>query len=184
MMQKEVLRKTKERERDSKGEEQKGMPYQWFHSKENQVTFIRNLRLLNELDYEKPSQSSTGERREVTQDRPRSLTLFVFSGESKIIDDLQSRMQLREHDILERYAKNELHGLLAHLKEMDPFEIEEKFKTLTGTQEFSRLKCLLLFLFSPKKLEGDVLGLINTTLREMKEGEVKTLSIQSHPLNK
>jgi hypothetical protein len=177
MMQKEALKKVKERERVSKGEEQKGVPYQWFRSKENQVTFIRNLRILNDLDYERPSKLGTVERREVTQDRPRTLILFVFSGESSSIDDLQSQMQLREHDILERYAKNELHGLLAHLREIDPLETEKKFRTLTERQEFSKLKCLLLSIHSPKDLEADIMGLINRTLQKMKEGEVKTLSI-------
>jgi hypothetical protein len=178
MLQKEALKRVKERERVSKGEEQKGVPYQWFRSKENQVTFIRNLRILNDLDYESSSELGTGERREVVQNRPRSLTLFVFLGESSILDDLQSRMKLREHDIVERYAKNELHGLLTHLREIDPVEIEKKIRTLTECQEFSKLKCLLLSVRSHKDLEADIMGLIDRTLQKMKEGEVKTLRFQ------
>jgi len=177
MLQKEALKKVKERERVSKGEEQKGVPYQWFHSKENQVTFIRNLRILKELDYERPSDLETGERREVTQNRPRSLTLFIFSGDGRVIDDLQSRIRLREHDIIERYAQDEIHGLLAHLREIDPSEIEKKFKEIIGRQEFSKLKCLLFSVHSPKNLERLIWGLIKKTLQEMREGEVKTISI-------
>jgi len=176
MMQREAQKKAKERE-GALRVDQKGVPCQWFRSKENQVTFIRNLRILHELDYERPSDLETGERREVTQNRPRSLTLFVFSGEGSLIDDVQSKAQLREHDLMERYARDELHGLVTHLREIDPLEVEKKFKEFMGRQEFSKLKCLLLSVHSPKDLEGDVLGLIKRTLREMREGEVKTLSI-------
>jgi len=176
MMQKEAQKKAKEREGVHRVE-QKGPPYQWFHSKENQVTFIRNLRVLNDLDYEMPPNLETGERREVTPNRPRSLTLFVFSGDGRLIDDLQSRVRLREHDIMERYARDELHGLLAHLREIDPFEVEKKFKEFMGSGEFSKLKCLLFSVHSPKNLEGDLLGLIKKTLQGMGAGEVKTISI-------
>jgi hypothetical protein len=113
----------------------------------------------------------------VTPDRPRSVALFVFSGEGRLIDDVQSKVQLREHDLMERYAQDELHGLLTHLREIDPLEVEKKFKEFIGRQEFSKLKCLLLSVHSPKSLEGDVLGLIKRTLQEMREGEVKTISI-------
>ncbi|OGP94025.1 MAG: hypothetical protein A2157_08350 [Deltaproteobacteria bacterium RBG_16_47_11] len=176
MMQKEAQKKAKEREGPSRAD-QMGMPYQWFHSKENQVTFIRNLRILHDLDYERPSDSATGERRGITQNRPRSLTLFALSGDGGLIDDLQSRIRLREHDVLERYAPDEIHGLLAHLREIDPAEVEKKFKEFMGRGEFSKLKCLFFSVHSPKDLEGNLWGLIRKTLQEMKEGEVKTLKM-------
>jgi hypothetical protein len=157
--------------------EMRGVPHQWFHSKENQATFIRNLRILDQLDYERPSDLKMGERREVSQNSPRSLTLFVFSGDAGLIDALQSRIQLREHDIMERYAREELHGLLAHLREVDALEVEKKFKAFIERQEFSKLKCLLFPVHSSKDLKTELLGLIKTTLQGMREGEVKTLSI-------
>ena len=175
LMQKEAQKKARERETAGRSDP-KGMPYQWFHSKEHQVTFIRNLRVLNELDYEMPSHLEVQERREVTPHNLRSLTLFVFSGEERLINHLQSRMQLREHDIMERYARDELHGLLTHLREIDPLVIEKKFQTLLEVGEFARLKCLLFSVHSPQKLGGDVLGLIKKALQGMREGEVKTLS--------
>jgi len=176
ILQKAAQKKAKEKEQGLR-EGQKGVPCQWFHSKENQVTFIRNLRILKDLDYEMPSGLETGEGRKVTPDRPRGLTLFVFSGEERVIDDLQSRIRLREHDILERYAPDELHGLLAHLREIDPLAVEKKFKEFIGGQDFSKLKCLLLSVDSPQKLMGDVLGLVKRVLQGIREGEVKTLSI-------
>ncbi len=176
LIQREMQKKAKEREAVPKVE-LKGMPYQWFRSKENQVTFIRNLRILDELDYVAPSDSKIGERREVSIDRPRSLTLFVLSGDGKVIEDLESRIQFREHDVTERFAPDEIHGLLAHLKEIDPLEVERKFKELIGRQEFSRLKCLLLPIRSAKDLKAEILGLIKKTLQGMREGEVRTLSI-------
>jgi polyphosphate kinase len=78
---------------------------------------------------------------------------------------------------MERYARDELHGLLTHLREIDPSEVEKNFKEFIGRQEFAKLKCLLLSVHSPKNLEGDVLGLIKRELQGMKEGEVKTISI-------
>ncbi len=174
IMQREAQKKAKEKEKVFRVE-QKGVPFQWFRSKDNQVTFIRNLRILNDLDYEIPSNLEIKERRDVTPTRPRSLTLFVFSGEDRLINDLQSRIRLREHDVLERYAQDEIHGLLAHLREIDPLEVEKKFKEFMGSGEFSKLKCLFLSVHSPKNLEGDLLGLIKKTLQEMREGEVKTL---------
>lgn len=176
MMQREAQKKAKERE-EALGVDQKRVPFQWFRSKENQVTFIKNLRILHELDYEKPTDLETGERREVTPNRPRSLTFFVFSGDGRLIDEVQSKVQLREHDLMERYTRDELHGLLTHLREIDPLEVEKNFKEFIGRQEFSKLKCLLLSVHSPKNLERDVLGLIKRALQGMREGEVKTISI-------
>ncbi len=176
LLQKEAQKKTREREKES-GVDRKGAPYQWFHSKENQVTFVRNLRILNDLDYEKPPHLETEERRETASNRPRSLTLFVFSGEERMIDGLQSRIRLREHDIIERYGRDELRGLLAHLREIDPVEVEKKFKEFIGMQEFSKVKCLLLSVHPLKNLEGDLLGLVKKLLQGMREGEVKTLPI-------
>jgi hypothetical protein len=181
MMQREVQKKAKEKEETVKEEDQKGLPYQWFHSKGNQVTFIRNLRILNELDYERPSDLETAERRETTQDKPRSLTLFIFSGEAEILNSLQSQIRLREHDVLERYSKNEIHGLLAHLREINPSETERMFKSFMERHEFSRIKCLLLMVYSPKDIAGEVWMTINKTLQEIREGEIKTLRFPKKP---
>jgi hypothetical protein len=181
MMQREVQKKAKEKEETVKEEDQKGLPYQWFHSKGNQVTFIRNLRILNELDYERPSDLETAERRETTQDKPRSLTLFIFSGEAEILNSLQSQIRLREHDVLERYSKNEIHGLLAHLREINPSETERMFKSFMERHEFSRIKCLLLMVYSPKDIAGEVWMTINKTLQEIREGEIKILRFPKKP---
>jgi hypothetical protein len=61
------------------------------------------------------------------------------------------------------------------LREIDPSDIERMFKAFIGRQEFSSLKCLLLTVYSLKDLEGDVWIMINRTLQEMREGEIKTL---------
>jgi len=177
LMQKHAQEKVKamERERISRID-QRGVPCQWFRSKENQVSFVRNLRILRELDYESPPEQVGEERREVIQNL-RSLTLFVFSGDERLIDDLQSQFRSREHDIIERYSKNELHGILTHLREVDPLEMEKMFQHFMESRRFSKLKCLLLPIRFQKEFEGDILGLIKRTLQEMKEGEVKTVSV-------
>jgi hypothetical protein len=177
LMQKHAQEKVKamERERISRID-QRGVPCQWFRSKENQVSFVRNLRILRELDYESPPEQVGEDRREVIQNL-RSLTLFVFSGDERLIDDLQSQFRSREHDIIERYGKNELHGILTHLREVNPLEMEKMFQHFMESRGFSKLKCLLLPIRFQKEFEGDILGLIKRTLQEMKEGEVKTVSV-------
>jgi hypothetical protein len=173
--QKEALEKIKEGERVRvlKGG-QKGLPFEWFHSKEHQVVLLRNLRILGDLDYEIPPVQEIEERREVAHE-PRHLTLFVFKGDAGSIDRLYSQMRSREHDVMERYASDEIRGVLTHLREINPSTVETLF--LTFLKEIPGLKCLILPIRSSKGLEGDVLGLVEKTLQEMKEGEVKNIPI-------
>jgi len=152
-----------------------GRPFRWFHSKENQVAFIKNLRILTELDYEITPEKIGDERRDLTGSR--SLTLFLFSGDSPSLDQLQSQIQFREHDILERYSPEEIRGLLAHLRKVDPIDMEKKFQQFMVSKGLVKLKGLLLPIQSSKDLEGDLLKLFKAALHEMAEGEVKTLSI-------
>jgi len=172
LIQKQALAHKKE---EVSREEQKGFPYQWFHSRDNQVTFVRNLRILHELDYEDPSNLGIEERRKVLQEKVRHLTLFCLRGNPSLIDEVYSRFRLREHDIIERYAQDELHGLITHLREVNPAELEKVFQRILESEEFSKLKCLVITIHSPKELEGNQFDMIKKTLDEMKEGEVQTL---------
>jgi hypothetical protein len=187
------------------GAEVKGGPFQWFRDKENQVMLLRNLRILSELDYE-VSPSKIEEQRQVDHDKPRALTLFVFRGNPKYIDNLQSRLHLREHDIAERYSKEEIRGALTHLREINPWEVEkldiverhskeeirgvlthlheispwevEKiFERYRDSPGFSELKCLLLPIRPEKGLQENITDLLGKILKEMAHGEVKTLFI-------
>lgn len=178
LMQKQAQEKAEVREREQAFQiDQKSFSFQWFRSEENQVTLLRNMRILNELDYERLSDLEGQERREVIQNRLRSLTLFVLSGEKEFIDEFQSQIRLREHDSIERYDRNELRGVLTHLREINPSELEKIFKRLMESKGFSKLKCLLLPIHSQKDIKEEIPDLIKTTLQGMKEGEVKTLSI-------
>jgi len=150
-------------------------PLPWFRSEENKVTLIKNLRMLKELDYESIPQEMGEERRDMIGSR--TLTFFLFRGDTLSLDHLQSRVQFREHDLIERYGPEEIRGVLTHLRRVDPFEIERKFQQLMENIRLTKLKCLLLPIHSPKDLEGDLLKLINTTLGEMAEGELRTVSI-------
>jgi hypothetical protein len=150
-------------------------PFPWFRSEENKVTLIKNLRLLKELDYEPVPQETGEERRDIVGSR--TFTFFLFRGDRLSLDQLQSRVQFREHDLMERYGPEEIRGVLTHLREVDPFEIEKKFQQWTDSIGLTNLKCLLLPVHSPKDLERDLLKLINTALGEMAEGELRTVSI-------
>jgi hypothetical protein len=150
-------------------------PLQWFRSKENQITLIKNLRMLTELDYEPPSEGIGEERRDLAGGR--TLTLFLFSGDSLSLDRLQSQIQLREHDLIERYSQEEVRGVLALLRKVDRHEVKKKFQQFMENTRLTKLKGLFLPVGSPKDLGGDVLKLIKTALQEMTEGELRTLSI-------
>ena len=149
--------------------------FQWFSSKENQVTFIRNLKILTELDYEPTPEVIGEERREMTGER--TLTLFLFNGDSLSLDELQSQIRMREHDIIDRSDRNELRGVMTHLRKADSSVVEKMFQHYIESGGATKLKCLLLPIYSKKDLEGDIPYLIKATLQEMKEGEVKTLTI-------
>lgn len=147
----------------------------WFRSKENEVALIKDLRMLKELDYEHAPEEVGEERRDMTGSQ--ALTLFLFSGDALSLDHLQSQIQLREHDIMERYSQEEVRGVLAHLRTVDPIEMEKKFQQVMEGQGLTELKCLLLPIHSPKDFEGDLLKLVETTLKEMAQGELRTLSV-------
>jgi len=147
----------------------------WFRSEENQIAFIKNLRILTELDYEPTPEEIGEERRDLTGSR--TLTLFLLTGDSPSLDQLQSQVRFREHDILERYGPEEVRGVLAHLREVDPMAMEKKFRQIVESKGLVKLKCLLLPIHSSKDIEGDLLKLIKTTLHGMAEGEIRTLSI-------
>jgi hypothetical protein len=152
-------------------------PFAWFHSRENQVILLQNLRSLYELDYKTPSGLEYAQRRVVIRNGLRSISLFILSGEVTRIDHLQSCMQLREHDIKEHHRKGELRGALTHLREISPSEVERVMRRFMDSSEFSDLKCLLLSIQSRKDLEKKILGTAKEILHGMEEGEVKTLSL-------
>jgi hypothetical protein len=172
VMQIEAMKRL--REPSSKVDHQ-GQPFKWFSTKENQVTLIKNLRTLIELDYEPTREEVSEERRDLA--RRRSLTLFLFNGDSLSLDKLQSQIRLREHDIIERSGRDEIRGGLTHLRKVDPPEVEKMFQRLMESMGFTKLKCLLLSIHSQKDLKEEIRDLMKATLQGMKEGEVKTLSI-------
>ena len=107
----------------------------------------------------------------------RSVSLFVLSGEVTLIDNLQSRMRLREHDIEERYTEDEVRGALIHLREISLSEVERLIRRFANGSEFLKLKCLLLTIQSQKDLEKEIIGSAKNVLHVMGAGQVKTLAI-------
>jgi hypothetical protein len=153
------------------------LPFPWFQSKGNQITLLRNLQSLCELDYQTRSDSEPVQRRRIIWDGPRSVSLFALSGEITLIDNLQFRMRLREYDITERYKEDEFRGALTHLREISPSEVERVVRRFMGSSEFLKLKCLLLMIKSQKDLKKEIVGSIENILQVMGAGEVKTLLI-------
>jgi hypothetical protein len=153
------------------------LPLAWFHSNENQIILLQNLRSLYELNYKTLSDLECVQKRVVIQNGKRSISLFILSGEATLIDHLQSHMRLREYDIQERFTKDELRGALTHLREVSPSEAEKVIRRFAESSKFSKLKCLLLSIQSQKDLEKEILGSTKNILQVMAEGEVRTLSI-------
>lgn len=151
--------------------------FPWFQSKENQIILLRNLRRLNQLDYKTKFELGFERRREVTQDGMRSISLFVLSGEVILIDNLQSRMRLREYDITERCAEEEFRGALTHLREVPPSEVEKIIRRFINESDFLKMKCLLLRIRSQKDLEKEIIRSTENILTVMTVGEVRVLSV-------
>jgi hypothetical protein len=153
------------------------IPLGWFHSKANQIILLRNLRGLYELDYKTRYDLECEQRLEIIGNGMRSVSLFVLSGEVRSIDILHSRMRLREHDIKERFARDELRGALTHLRDISLSEVERVMRRLTESGEFSKLKCILMSIQSQKDLGRAIFGLPEKILQVMAQGEVRTLSV-------
>ena len=149
----------------------------WFRSEENQGTLLRNLRSLSDLNYKISDGLSAEERRQVIRNSPRSLSLFVLSGEVEVIDDLEGRIRLRKYDITERYGPDEFRGVLAHLKEISIADVENVMRRLMQSREFSKPKGLLFPIQSLKDLRKEVLGSTKRLLQGVSAGDVKTLSL-------
>jgi hypothetical protein len=151
--------------------------FPWFQSKGNQIILEKNLRSLSALDYNTRFDLEYEQRREIIRNGMRSISLFALSGKVTLIDDLQSRMRLREYDIIERYTEEEFRGALTHLKEISLSEVERVIKRFTGSSEFLKLKCLLLRIRSQKDLEKEIIASTDNVFQVMGMGEIRTLSI-------
>jgi hypothetical protein len=151
--------------------------FPWFQSKGNQIILEKNLRSLCALDYNTRSDLEYEQRREIIRNGMRSISLFTLSGDATLIDLLQSRMRLREYDIIERYTEEEFRGALTHLKEIPLSEMERVLRRFMDSSEFFKLKGLLLRIRSQKDLEKEIIASTDNVLRVMGMGEVRTLSI-------
>ncbi len=163
--------------RDSRELEYQHIILPWFQTRGNQIVLEKNLRSLCALDYDTRPDPEYEQRREIIRNGMRSISLFVLSGEVRLIDNLQSHMRLREYDIMERYKEEEFRGALTHLKEIPVSEMERVIRRFSDGSEFSRLKCLLLRIRSQKDLEKKIIASTDDILRVMGSGEVRTLSI-------
>ena len=152
------------------------MPFPWFQSKGNQIILEKNLRSLSALDYNTRSDLEYEKRREIIRNGMRSISLFALSGEPTLIDNLQSRMRLREYDIIERYTEEEFRGALTHLREIPLPEVERVIRRFMDGSEFLKMKCLLLKIRSQKDLEKEIIASTDKVLHVMGMGEVRTLS--------
>ena len=184
LMQIQAKEKAKDREK-AKGKEaslnvEQELPSQWFRSKENQIIFSETLHSVREHGQEVPPRPGTEDRREVPQSSAElgeSFTLFIFQGDPLSLNELQSQIHLRELDLIERVEKDELRGVLIHLREVDPSEMEGILQRFIKSSSFSKLRCLLIRVRAQEDLGKRVMALRDGNLREMAEGETRSLTI-------
>ena len=153
------------------------IPFPWFQAAGNQIVLLRNLETLSELDYKTTFGLGFERRRDLIQSGMRSISLFALSGEPALMDDLQTRMRLREYDIVERYTKEEFRGALTHLREISPSEVQKVLRRLSDGSEFLKMKCLLLPIQSQKDLKKEIIRSTENILNAMEVGEERVLPI-------
>jgi hypothetical protein len=166
--------KAKEREKAARAS-QRDKILLWFNSREKQILFLRKIRTLKELDYKPMPGKPVDDRRGMAG--VRSLTLFLIEGEAPLIDSFQSQIRLREHDQIERYHERELRGVLAHLREVDPSEIERLFQLFFEKTKILNLKCVLIPIHPHKDINPEKIDSVAEILKEMNGGEVRTVSM-------
>jgi len=172
----ETKRKLRDR-REGLGAYRQHIPIQWFQSKGNQVMLLKNLWSLGDLAYKTQRDLECEQRREIIRNGTRSISLFVLSGETDLIDQLQSRIRLREYDIKERSSEDECRGALTHLKEVSLLDVERVMRRFIDSSDVSKLKCLLLRIQSQEDLEKEIIGSTESILRVMGKGELRALAI-------
>jgi hypothetical protein len=153
---------------------------EWFQLKENQDMFLQELKGLEASEEEPAGEVGKGERREGMESLSvvgPSVTLFVVRGDASSLDELQVQIQLRERDLIERYSQEELRGVLVHLREVDPSEIEHILQRFLRSVQLSNLKCLVVRVPSQKGLTQNLLSEIERNMEEIKGGEMRTLSV-------
>jgi len=174
----EIETKRKLRDRGEElGAYRQHIPVQWFQSKGNQVMLLKNLWSLGDLAYKTQRDLECEQRREIIRNGTRSISLFALSGETDLIDQLQSRMRLREHDIKERSSEDVCRGALIHLKEVSLLDVERVMRRFMDSSDVSKLKCLLLRIQSQEDLEKEIIGSTENILRVMGKGEMRALAI-------
>jgi hypothetical protein len=176
LQEKEAKYKLKDREEHSEVH-RPHIPFPWFQAAGNQIVLLRNLDTLSELDYKTTFGLGFERRRDLIQSGMRSISLFALSGDPALMDDLQTRMRLREYDIVERYTKEEFRGALTHLRKISPSEVQKVLRRLSDSNEFLKMKCLLLPVQSQKDLKKEIMRSTENILNVMEVGEVRVLSI-------
>lgn len=184
LMQIQAKEKAKDREKAKAKEAalkpEQELTSQWFRSKENQSIFSETLQSVKEQSQEVPAQPGTEDHREAPQSSAElggSFTLFVFHGDPLSLDELQAQMHLRERDMIERVEKDELRGVLIHSREVDPSETEGILQRFMKSSSFSKLRCLIIRVRVQEELGKKVMALREGNLREMVEGETRSLTI-------
>ena len=153
---------------------------QWLKDDATRVSFTKNLRLLDELEYGPPqaaTEEAARQQARTVEQSGRGFTLFSIRGHAASIDAILPSISLREHDIAERFSAYEIRGVLTHLRRTTMDDIKGIFQRLLTTQ-FPEVKCILIELRSPDHLDDALLDLLERTAGEMQQGEMRTIDLK------
>jgi hypothetical protein len=151
---------------------------QWLKDDAARVSFTKNLRLLDELEYGPPRTAArkAAQQARTVEEHGRGFTLFSIRGHAASIDAILPSITLREHDIVERFSAYEIRGVLTHLRQTTMDDVKGVFERLLTTQ-FPEIKCILIELRSPDHLDEALLDLLERTAGEMRQGEMRTIDL-------
>jgi len=145
----------------------------WLRIDDNSLAFTINARLLDELEYEP---SLPGELPRVVQQTGRGFTLFTLRGPATALDSIMPCFKLRQHDIVERFSATEIRGVLTHLRQISLGDTRHIFDQLLASR-FTDVKCVLVGLHSPDRLDEHFQQCIDRTVEDMPAGEIWTIDL-------
>jgi hypothetical protein len=148
---------------------------QWLRNDDDKAAFTTAVRLLEELSYPSTPPGGAGSA-PVRRVEPagRGFTLFSVRGAAAALDALYPEVEVREHDVVERYSAYEIRGVLTHLRRSPLPEISAVFQRLLKTR-FPDVKCILIEIRSPDRLNDEVLDLLERTAGSMRPGSLQVI---------
>ena len=146
---------------------------QWFNKDEARITFTKNNRRLDELQY---SDLKTANPARVVEKTGRSFTLFSIRGPGASLDALFPHFKFREHDIIERFSASEIRGVLTNLRHVMKEDIIAVFRRLLE-KNYPEVICIMILLQSADNIGETVFTDLERMAGNMRPGEMRIIDM-------